>query len=106
MTAEDKHKYLIYGRIAFGAAAFAVFVIFGVSAAFSHTLADKMILLGASLLLSVIFLPRDTVPKGDKIDLDQDAIEHYENIRRWLVWFRIVIFAVSAAIFLVLPEFV
>jgi hypothetical protein len=106
MTAEDKHKYLIYGRVVLGVAAFAVFVILGISAAFTHTIGDKMIELGAPLLLSVIFLPRDTVPKGDEIELDEETVEHYESIRRWLIWFRIAIFAISAAIFLVLPEFV
>ncbi len=106
MTAEEKHKYLTYGRIVMGAVSFVVFVIVGVSAAFTHTIADKMFLLGAPLLLSVIVLPRDTVPKGDGIDLDKDQIKHYESIRKWLVWFRLVIFAGSAAIFLLLPEVV
>ncbi|MGM0559171.1 MAG: hypothetical protein ACQEVA_22490 [Myxococcota bacterium] len=106
MTAEDKHKYLTYGRITAGVIAFVVFVVLAVSATFSGTVADKMFMLGAPLLLSVILLPRDTVPKGDKIELSKDEIAFYESIRRWLIWFRIVIFVVSAGIFLVLPEVV
>lgn len=106
MDAEKKHKLWTYGRIIVGTASFATFTILGVSAAFTHTIADKMFLLGTPLLLSVIVLPRNTVPKGDKVDLDQETIEHYQSIRRWLVWLRLAIFAVACGIFLVLPEFV
>lgn len=104
MNAEKKHKYWTYGRIILGTVAFAVFAVLGVTAAFTHTIADKMILLGAPLLLSVIFLPRDTVPKGNDIDLDEETLQHYGKVRTWLIWFRIVIFIVAVGIFLVLPE--
>lgn len=106
MKAEDKHRYLIYGRTLVGAVCFAVFVILGISAAFTHTLSDKMFLLGSPLLLSIIVLPRETLPRGKEVVLGSQQRARFEAMRRWLVWFRLAIFITSAVIFLLLPEVV
>ena len=106
MTAKEKHKYIVYGRVLGGVTSFSTFVILAVSAAFTHTLADKPFLLGIPLVLSVLLLPRHTVPRSDEIELADDEREHYQSMNRWLIWLRVAILAVALAIYFVLPEFV
>lgn len=107
MSDSKRQDMILYGRIIASVAMYAAFVVLGVSAVLTQSLADHPWLLSGLLILSVVVLPRSArQPQQAEEEMSDEEFAKRQNIHKWLTWSRLAYFLLAIFIFFGLPELV
>lgn len=100
----EKHRLILYGRIGTSITLYVVSMSLGASAALTEATETNAIIVGATLVGAILLLPRRTVPSGEAGDeANDETLEHFRRIRRWLTWTRLAYLLVAIGVLVGLP---
>lgn len=106
LTELERHRLLLYGRTGVSIVLFVASMIVGASTVLTAGTGPLVWVVGGLLIGSIVVLPRTTVPGNEKAreQADDEQLDHFRQLRRWLTWTRLAYFAVAVAVLVGLPE--
>ncbi|MFB6262396.1 MAG: hypothetical protein ABEL76_02040 [Bradymonadaceae bacterium] len=101
MTDAERHRAILYGRIAASVLCLLAFVVLGLASVVTAAGTASTIWVVLPFGLAILLLPRRAVPVDEeKRSALGDELELLERVERWLLWTRVLYAIVAVGVLL------